>query len=110
MNDDAFHRRGTWFIPTLVLLVFVGHGHDVLAANPARGAGIYTNHCAVCHSPSGHGVMPGAPNLARGDRLQQSDAALLSSIKAGRNAMPGYQGILSDLDLLDVIAYLRTLH
>jgi cytochrome c6 len=53
--------------------------------------------------------MPGAPHLARGERLMQPDNALLVSLKAGKNAMPAYIGILSDRDILDVIAYSRTL-
>jgi cytochrome c6 len=39
----------------------------------------------------------------------QPDPVLVQSIKAGRNAMPGFQGLLRDRDILDVIAYARTL-
>ena len=40
----------------------------------------------------------------------QPDLLLLTSIKNGKNAMPAYQGILSDSDIMDVIVYLRTLN
>jgi cytochrome c6 len=80
------------------------------AADPGKGGGFYAKNCATCHGASGTSVMPGAPSFARGEGLMQPDTQLLNSIKAGKNAMPAYRGILSDIDILDVIAYLRTLH
>lgn len=80
-----------------------------LGADVIRGAQVYARHCAACHGPKGMSTMPGAPHLARGERLLQSDAALLASVRAGRNAMPAYVGILTDREILDVIAYSRTL-
>jgi cytochrome c6 len=80
------------------------------AADPVKGGRFYATQCASCHGASGTSMMPGAPSFSRGERMMQPDALLLSSIKAGKNAMPAYRGILSDLDILDVIAYLRTLH
>jgi cytochrome c6 len=102
------------------VLRFIGHALQagliaLAAAGPAgaadviKGAQIYAKHCAACHGPNGVSVMPGAPHLARGERLMQPDNALLVSLKAGKNAMPAYIGILSDRDILDVIAYSRTL-
>lgn len=79
------------------------------AADVIKGAQIYAKHCASCHGPGGISVMPGAPHLARGERMMQPDMALLSSFKAGKNAMPAYLGILTDREILDVIAYSRTL-
>ena len=38
------------------------------------------------------------------------DTLLLSAIRNGKNAMPAYQGILSDADILDVIAFVRTIN
>ncbi len=79
------------------------------AADVIKGAQVYTRHCAACHGPNGISVMPGAPHLARGERLMQPDLTLLGSLKSGKNAMPAYLGILSDREILDVIAYTRTL-
>lgn len=79
------------------------------AADVGKGAQIYAKHCAACHGPNGVSVMPGAPHLARGEGLMQADLALLAVFKAGKNVMPAYLGILSDRDILDVIAYSRTL-
>jgi cytochrome c6 len=79
------------------------------AADVIKGAQLYARHCASCHGPGGVSIMPGAPHLARGERMMQPDMALLASLKAGKNAMPAYIGIMSDREILDVIAYSRTL-
>ncbi len=79
------------------------------AADMRNGGRIYAVHCAGCHGVDGRSVMPEAPNFARGERLMQSDIALLSSMRIGRGAMPGYIGILSDREIFDVVSFLRTL-
>jgi len=79
------------------------------AADPAKGSAVYHSQCESCHGTRGEGVMPGTPDLVRGNALLQPDGGLLEMIKAGRNAMPSYNGLLSDMDILDVIAYMRTL-
>ncbi len=78
------------------------------AADPNKGAQVYATHCITCHGPSGTGVMPNAPNFTKSEGLLSSDRDLLSSIKSGKAAMPSYRGVLSDQDILNVIAYLRT--
>lgn len=80
------------------------------AADPVKGGEIYTVHCASCHGVSGDSVMLTAPNFNQGEGLMQPDLVILNSIKSGKNAMPAYRGILSDRDILDVVAYLRTLN
>ena len=54
--------------------------------------------------------MVGAPNFSEGEGLINPDSKLLISIQNGKNAMPAYRGVLSDQDILDAIAYLRTLN
>jgi len=80
------------------------------AADTIKGGELYVVHCALCHGASGISVMTGAPNFARSESLLQPDPLLMVSIKNGKNAMPAYQGILSDSDIMDVIVYLRTLN
>lgn len=79
-------------------------------ADTNKGRQLFATHCAVCHGPNGRSVMPGAPNFDRGEGLLRPDFTLLAAIRSGKNAMPAFQGILADRDILDVIAYLRTLH
>ena len=80
------------------------------AADPVKGSSIYSKNCTSCHDMSGGGVMPGVPDFSQGDTLLQSDLELLNSIQDGKNMMPAFRGILSNMEILDVIAYLRTLN
>ena len=85
-------------------------GGAAQAADPVRGAQLYASNCALCHGQDGRAVMPGAPSFNRGDALLRPDFTLLALIRAGRNAMPAFQGRMADRDIMDVIAFMRTLH
>jgi cytochrome c6 len=91
----------------LALLLACGAAH---AADTQKGRQLYLTYCANCHGETGRSKMAGTPNFDRGEGMLRSDASLLASIRAGRNANPAFQGILKDREILDVIAYLRTLH
>lgn len=98
-------------VATLAVAVLaVSVSSDLYAADTFKGQRIYTSNCAICHGPTGRAVMPGAPNFARGEGVLKPDFTLLATIRSGRNAMPAFQGILTDRDIMDVIAYVRTLH
>lgn len=79
------------------------------AANIVNGQQIYGMHCAACHGPRGEGVVPDAPKFRLGERLDQPDMALMLSVKSGKKTMPPFFGILQDAQILDVLAYVRTL-
>lgn len=79
------------------------------AADLAKGNRIYMQHCASCHGPRGMSLNPGTPNLARNEGLQKADMMLLQTIKMGRGGQPPFFGILTDQDILDTLAYSRTL-
>lgn len=81
----------------------------VFAADVGQGQRLYMTHCVACHGVGGVSVIPNAPNFSRGERLMQPDMGLMMTIKAGKTAMPSFNGILRDQQILDVIAYLRTL-
>ena len=53
--------------------------------------------------------MPGTPNFRRLESLMKPDMQLLTVIRNGKGVMPGYFGVLRDREILDVVAYLRTL-
>jgi len=80
----------------------------VMAADVRNGERLYTMHCSGCHGPNGVPQMPGAPDFKRGRALLRPDAELLRSIRRGRGAMPGYTGILTDREILDIVAFTRT--
>lgn len=88
----------------LVLAAHCASANDIV-----RGGELYRRHCASCHGPQGVSVWPGAPSFARREGVLQADMTLLERIRAGRNAMPSYRGILSDREILSVVAYTRTL-
>lgn len=88
----------------LVALAGTGHAADVF-----RGGRLYGQYCAGCHGADGNAVLAGAPSFARQERLAQPDPVLLNSIKRGKGPMPGFLPILRDQEILDIIAYVRTL-
>lgn len=93
-----------WLAVPLLLAAAPAGAADVL-----RGADLYQRHCAHCHGGSGRPVMPTAPDFARPGVLFKPDPVLLESIRGGRGAMPAYQGVLRDREILDIVAHLRTL-
>jgi mono/diheme cytochrome c family protein len=81
----------------------------VQAGDINKGRQLYASHCAICHGQTGRSTMAGTPNFDRGEGLLRPDADLMASIRNGKNASPAYRGILSDRDILDVVAFMRTL-
>jgi heme/copper-type cytochrome/quinol oxidase subunit 3/mono/diheme cytochrome c family protein len=87
-----------------------------------RGRKLFLSTCASCHGAAGEGV-PGSGKELRGSQFitTRDDAALLAFVKQGRQpwdplnttrlAMPprGGNPLLSDADLADIIAFVRTL-
>ena len=71
------------------------------------GVAIYAEHCDRCHGPSGIG-MAGMGELKPWGKLMKIDKELFDSIRDGSMLMPGYDGILTTDEILDVIAYMRT--
>lgn len=78
------------------------------AADPKKGGKLYAKNCQTCHGASGVPRMPGIPDFTRIDSLLRSDNDLLQFIRTGSGMMPAYRGLLSDQEILDVIAFLRT--
>jgi mono/diheme cytochrome c family protein len=96
-------------------------------ASIARGRQLYAEHCATCHgallqgqpdwkSPLPSGRMPAPPHDESGHTWHHSDDVLLRIIRQGPAAvvgagyesdMPGFGEILSDGDILAVLAFIR---
>lgn len=89
-----------------LILIFSG---VACAADTKSGATIYQHHCQNCHGVSGQGDFPGMPDFSRGEGLFQPNSTLMNTIKRGKGVMPAFEGLLTDEEILDVIAYLRTL-
>lgn len=90
-------------------LLMAGYAGYAQAADPLKGAKLYNDRCADCHGPRGVPAMPGVPDFSHSQRLMQSDMALVRTISVGKGMMPAFQGVLTEQEIFDVIAYLRTL-
>lgn len=102
-------RAMTRVLGALLAAGVSGLWQPALAADPQQGRKLYKTHCENCHGANGAGQIPGAPDFLRGDALMKPDLELMRTLKAGRGMMPAYQGMFTEAELLDAIAYLRTL-
>lgn len=78
------------------------------------GAAIYKAKCAMCHGPDGAGNTPVGRamrlrSLKSPEDVKASDADLFKDTKSGVGKMQGYAGKLTDAQITDVVAYIRTL-
>ena len=79
------------------------------AGDVFKGAETYTIYCQNCHAADGQGVLPNAPDFTRGEGLFRTDLEVYQIIRAGKGVMPGFEGLLSEHETLNVIAHLRSL-
>ena len=97
-------------------------GDEELAEYIASGSKLYANTCIACHGAGGVGIKGNGKALAANEFIASlDDDSLLAFIQKGRDpsdpknttgvGMPpkGGNPALSEDDLLDIIAYLRTL-
>jgi disulfide bond formation protein DsbB len=93
------------------------------AGDSAAGQTLFAGTCSACHGPKGEGIQSLGKDLVASEFVAaQTDAELISFIKVGRGptdplnttgiAMPpkGGNPALSDTDLENIVAFLRTLH
>ena len=85
--------------------LFVSEG--IQAGDYKNGIKIYAEHCEYCHGPSGEG-MGGMGELRAWDQLMKTDEELFAIVRDGVRVMPGYDGMLTSEEILDVISYMRT--
>jgi mono/diheme cytochrome c family protein len=89
----------------------------------AHGKELFVPSCAACHGPEGEGVQGLGKDMTESEFIaEKTDAELLEFLKVGRAPddplnttgvlMPpkGGNPALSDEDLIDIIAYIRTIH
>ena len=93
----------------LVLLAALAVANGSRASDLKAGQKVYEQQCASCHGIDGRPTVAGTPDFTRGQGMQVSDVEMVKRIKAGKGLMPGYDHIISDADVLNVVAYLRAL-
>jgi mono/diheme cytochrome c family protein len=71
-----------------------------------RGEELYQASCNVCHGPRAEGGV--GPKLA-GNPILSNDQAFWRVVHEGRHVMPPLKGTVSDQQLNDIRAWLRTL-
>jgi mono/diheme cytochrome c family protein len=77
---------------------------EPLTREQIHGHQIVTQNCLLCHTPGSGDYVPLNKDAANGD-----DEVLRDVIKDGLVLMPGWKYTLSDRDIDDVIAYIRTI-
>lgn len=91
----------------------------------ARGQGIYAQHCTVCHGPEGKGMpgnwrirdaqgrYPPPPLDDSAHAWHHPTAVLLQAVREGspegEGNMPAWKGTLSEQEIQDVVAYIKSL-
>lgn len=97
--------RSVLLVALLISLVFSN------IAFAQSGADTFKTKCAGCHGPDGKKEMPamGVKALTGPDIQKKADADLIASVSKGKGKMPGYAGKLTDDQIKQVVAYVKTL-
>ncbi len=95
-------------LPLAAILVSCVCAH-AQASDIFNGREVYDMHCQTCHGMDGRAMEPGVPDFSQGESLFAPDADLVRLLREGDRHLPTYRGLLSDDELRDVVAYIRTL-
>jgi mono/diheme cytochrome c family protein len=96
---------------------YAGQTNPLDESAAAQGAEIFKNNCVPCHGKSGHGdgpagaaLDPAPKNLAE-LQPQVGDDYLFWRINTGKpgTSMVAWKGILTDEEIWQVVAFIRTL-
>ena len=116
VSEEAFmsHRA----LPAAVLVLLMGTSQVARAANLKAGKLVYERNCRACHGASGAGDGPAARALRPAPTAfnttaywsRTKDGDVKAAIRKGRpgTSMMAFES-LSDEQLVDIVAYLRTL-
>lgn len=89
-----------------------------LLASPARaqdvGEKVYKAKCASCHGADGAGATPAgkatkARDFCSDEVKKETDDEWTQIILKGKSKMPAYDKKITDAEVKDVVAYIRTL-
>lgn len=84
----------------------------VLTGDATRGAAVFAANCAACHGVDGKGTVavPAAKSFAAAEVQGKTDTALSDVIKNGQGGgtMPAFGTLLSAQQVVDLVAFIRT--
>jgi len=104
-------------VPDTLPADFAGKANPLSPDASTQGAVVFQNNCAACHGPEGHGdgpagqaLDPKPKNLAELQTTTQDDY-FFWRVSAGKpgTSMVAWQGVLTDEQIWQVIAFIRTL-
>ena len=82
----------------------------------AQGGGekVYKAKCASCHGPDGAGATPAgkatkARDFCSDEVKKETDEDWTAIVVNGKNKMPSYDKKISDAEIKDVVAFIRSL-
>ena len=104
-------RIGNW--TSLLIFVFL----VVLTQTSAfaqSGADTYKSKCAMCHGADGLGETPAGkmmktPSFKSPEAVKTTDSEMIEVTKNGKAKMAAFKDKLTDAQIKDVVAYIRTL-
>jgi len=99
--------RGIW-----IFAILMAAGTAGLAQSD--GEATYKAQCQMCHGATGQGDTPAgkalqAKSLTDPEVVKETDAAIIEHIKSGSTKMPAFKEKLTDAQLEELVAYIRTL-
>ena len=95
-----------------VILLAASMAVPAFAQGP--GADTYKAKCAMCHGADGLAATAMGKSMKIASfkdpaQVKMTDAQLIASTTNGKGKMPAYTGKLTDAQIKDVVAYIRTL-
>lgn len=78
------------------------------------GEATFKSRCAMCHDADGMATSPMAkamkvPSVKSEMFTKLSESEMVTATTNGKGKMPAYKGKLSDAEIKDVVAYMRSL-
>ena len=119
-------------VGALVLSLPAHADHELDGRDIVRGEMLYQENCAACHganlegqpdwqTPNPDGTLPAPPHDVTGHTWHHDNVLLFDYVKLGgqgalaargvtdfNSGMPGFDGVITDEDIRDVLAFIRS--
>jgi cytochrome c6 len=103
---------GLFFVIALISAVVLGETTRS-ATDTGAGKKIYATNCVTCHGPDGKGSSmgraTGVKDLHSPEVVKMTPAQMKRVISNGKGNMPPWKGQLSDAQITEVMAFVRSL-